>query len=77
MPEALRPELIIGNSKGYAMARRLKIPMVRVGFPIHDRVGGSRILHVGYKGAQQLFDTIVNAILTEKQTESRIGYSYM
>ena len=77
MPEEMRPELIIGNSKGYAMARRLKIPMVRVGFPIHDRVGGSRILHVGYKGAQQLFDTIVNAILTEKQTESRIGYSYM
>jgi nitrogenase molybdenum-iron protein NifN len=59
------------------MARRLKIPMVRVGFPIHDRIGGSRILHVGYKGAQQLFDTIVNAILTEKQTESRIGYAYM
>lgn len=77
MPEDLRPELIIGNSKGYAMARRLKIPLVRVGFPIHDRVGGSRILHVGYKGAQQLFDTIVNAVLTEKQTESGIGYSYM
>jgi len=77
MPEDLRPEIIIGNSKGYAMARRLKIPLVRVGFPIHDRVGGARILHVGYKGAQQLFDNIVNAILTEKQTESRIGYSYM
>ncbi|WP_321492120.1 nitrogenase component 1 [uncultured Desulfobacter sp.] len=77
MPEDLRPELIIGNSKGYAMARRLKIPMVRVGFPIHDRIGGSRILHVGYKGAQQLFDNIVNTILTAKQTASRIGYSYM
>ncbi|WP_020588290.1 nitrogenase component 1 [Desulfobacter curvatus] len=75
--EDLRPEIIIGNSKGYAMARRLKIPMVRVGFPIHDRIGGSRILHVGYKGALQLFDNIVNTILTAKQTESRIGYSYM
>lgn len=77
MPEDLRPEIIIGNSKGYAMARRLKIPMVRVGFPIHDRVGGARILHIGYKGAQQLFDNIVNTILTAKQTESRVGYSYM
>jgi len=77
MPEDLRPEIIIGNSKGYAMARRLKIPMVRVGFPIHDRVGGPRILHVGYKGAQQLFDNIVNALLTARQTESRIGYAYM
>ncbi|MGM0654651.1 MAG: nitrogenase component 1 [Thermodesulfobacteriota bacterium] len=77
MPEDLQPEIIIGNSKGYAMARRLKIPMVRVGFPIHDRVGGPRILHVGYKGAQQLFDNIVNALLTARQTESRIGYAYM
>jgi nitrogenase molybdenum-iron protein NifN len=77
MPEDLRPEIIIGNSKGYAMARRLKIPMVRVGFPIHDRVGGPRILHVGYKGAQQLFDNIVNTLLTARQTESRIGYAYM
>nr|WP_319495641.1 nitrogenase component 1 [uncultured Desulfobacter sp.] len=48
-----------------------------MGFPIHDRIGGSRILHVGYKGALQLFDNIVNTILTVKQTESRIGYAYM
>jgi len=40
-------------------------------------VGGPRILHVGYKGAQQLFDNIVNALLTARQTESRIGYAYM
>ena len=77
MPEDRKPELIIGNSKGYAMARRLNIPLVRVGFPIHDRVGGARILHVGYKGAQQLFDNIVNTILTARQTESKIGYAYM
>ena len=56
---------------------KMDIPLVRVGFPIHDRVGGARILHVGYKGAQQLFDTIVNTILTARQTESKIGYSYM
>ena len=77
MPEDQKPELVIGNSKGYAMARRLNIPLVRVGFPIHDRVGGARILHVGYKGAQQLFDNIVNTILTARQTESKIGYAYM
>ena len=75
LPET--PDLIIGNSKGYAMARRLKVPLVRAGFPIHDRVGGSRILHIGYKGAQNLFDTIVNAILEKRQTESSVGYSYM
>lgn len=73
----LAPDLVIGNSKGYAMARRLKVPMVRVGFPIHGRIGGSRILHIGYKGAQNLFDTIVNALLETRQTESSVGYAYM
>ncbi|THB79608.1 MAG: nitrogenase [Desulfobacteraceae bacterium] len=73
----LKPDLVIGNSKGYAMARRLKIPLVRVGFPIHDRVGGTRILHIGYKGALHLFDTIINALLHMQQDSSQFGYSYM
>jgi nitrogenase molybdenum-iron protein NifN len=50
---------------------------VRVGFPIHDRIGGQRILHLGYRGAQQLFDRITNAILTHQQETSSVGYSYM
>ena len=73
----LKPDLLIGNSKGYGIARDLGIPLVRVGFPIHDRIGGQRILHLGYRGAQQLFDRIVNALLEYKQQTSEIGYSYM
>ena len=73
----LKPDLLIGNSKGYGIARDLGIPLVRVGFPIHDRIGGQRILHLGYRGAQQLFDCIVNALLEHKQQTAEIGYSYM
>lgn len=73
----LEPDFVIGNSKGYTMARHLNVPLVRVGFPIHDRVGGSRILHIGYKGTQQLFDTIVNTLLQTRQDTSKIGYAYM
>jgi nitrogenase molybdenum-iron protein NifN len=73
----LSPDFAIGNSKGYTMARHLNIPLVRVGFPIHDRLGGSRILHIGYRGTQQLFDTIVNTLLYERQDRSEIGYAYM
>ena len=73
----LKPDLLIGNSKGYGIARDLGIPLVRVGFPIHDRIGGQRILHLGYRGTQQLFDRIVNALLEYKQQTSEIGYSYM
>jgi len=70
-------DIIIGNSKGYYLAKNLNIPLVRAGFPIHDRIGGQRILHVGYEGTQQLFDRIVNALIEHKQRSSAIGYSYI
>lgn len=75
--EEIEPDLIIGNSKGYKLARKLNLPMVRTGFPVHDRLGGQRILHIGYSGTQQLFDTIVNATIEQRQESSPVGYSYM
>ncbi len=75
--EALKPDFIIGHSKGYHLARKLDIPMIRVGFPIHDRIGGQRLMHIGYRGAQNLFDLIANTLLDKKQSSSDIGYSYM
>ncbi len=75
--KTLSPDLLIGNSKGYSFGKKIKVPLIRVGFPIHDRFGGQRILHIGYRGAQNLFDTIVNTIIEERQKSSDIGYSYM
>lgn len=75
--EKLGADIFIGNSKGYPNARKLKVPLIRVGFPIHDRIGGGRILHLGYRGAQELFDRIVNTLLENKQESSPVGYSYM
>jgi len=53
------------------------VPLIRVGFPVHDRIGGQRILHLGYRGAQHLFDLVVNTLLEVKQDSSAIGYSYL
>jgi nitrogenase molybdenum-iron protein NifN len=75
--QELQPDLLIGNSKGYSLARRMKVPLIRVGFPIHDRLGGARMLHVGYRGAQQLFDRIANTLIEKRQQESAVGYTYM
>jgi nitrogenase molybdenum-iron protein NifN len=75
--EKLEPDLLIGHSKGYHLAKRWRIPLVRVGFPIHDRFGGPRILHLGYRGAQNLLDQIVNAMIEHKQETSPVGYGYM
>lgn len=72
-----KPDLVIGHSKGYSLARKLGIPLVRIGFPVHDRVGGSRLLHIGYKGAQTLFDRIANTLLELRQSKSDVGYTYL
>jgi nitrogenase molybdenum-iron protein NifN len=73
----LKPDFLIGSSKGYSIARKLNVPLLRVGFPIHDRIGGQRVLHLGYRGAQELYDRIINALLEVKQGNSNVGYSYL
>jgi nitrogenase molybdenum-iron protein NifN len=73
----LKPDLLLGSSKGYPVARELGAPLVRVRFPIHDRLGGQRVLHLGYRGAQRLYDQIVNTMLERRQDDSGVGYSYL
>jgi nitrogenase molybdenum-iron protein NifN len=75
--EVLKPDLLVGSSKGYAMSRRLGIPLLRAGFPIHDRVDGARLLHLGYRGAQQFFDRICNLLIEAEQNRSPVAYAYM
>jgi nitrogenase molybdenum-iron protein NifN len=74
---SLKPDFLIGSSKGYQIARSLNAPLIRVGFPIHDRIGGQRVLHLGYRGAQELYDRVVNALLEVKQETSTVGYAYL
>ena len=62
------PEILIGNSNGKYIAKALNIPLVRVGLPIHDRVGAQRILTVGYRGAMEFLDNITNTILEATDT---------
>ncbi len=72
-----KPDMMVGNSKGFKISKKYNIPLIRVGFPIHDRSGGQRLLHIGYEGAIRLFDTIVNTIIQQKQENSDVGYTYM
>lgn len=75
--ESSMADLYVGHSKGYALSRRRNIPLVRAGFPLHDRFGGQRLLHLGWRGATQLLDRIVNEILEKRQDESAVGWSYL
>jgi len=72
-----QPDLLIGSSKLYPLAREIQRPLLRVGFPLHDRFGAQRQLTVGYAGTQALFDQLVNLVLEAKQDASVTGYSYL
>ncbi len=38
---------------------------------------GPRLVHLGYRGAQQLFDRLANTLIEAAQDASSVGYSYM
>ena len=69
-------DLVIGNGKGYKTSLKMDVPLVRTGFPIHDRFGGQRVRVLGFGGTQELFDRIVNALIERKQEDSDVGYTY-
>lgn len=56
-------ELIIGNTYGKYIARAEGVPIVRMGWPILDRLGHSYFPVVGYKGALRIIEKISNALL--------------
>ena len=68
-------DLLVGNSKGYAMARAMGRPLLRVGFPVHDRLHGARMRLLGYAGTQELLDRISDALIGAEQADSRVGYT--
>lgn len=66
-----KANLLIGNSDGRRIEHSLGIPLIRRGFPIHDRVGGQRLKLLGYEGTLTLLDEITNAILSRKEAGFR------
>jgi len=71
MAEKLGANIMIGNSDGRRMEDQLKIPLVRRGFPIHDRMGGQRLRMLGYEGSLLLLDDITNGLLGRKEKSFR------
>lgn len=63
--------IAIGHSDGRYLTEKEGIPLVRRGFPIHDRVGGQRIQTVGYTGTMLFLDQITNTLLERKLTNYR------
>lgn len=67
----LGANIAIGHSDGRYLTEREGIPLVRVGFPIHDRIGGQRLLSVGYTGTAMFLDRVTNTLLEHKYKHYR------
>ncbi|AOY76608.1 nitrogenase component 1 [Clostridium formicaceticum] len=58
--------VLIGTSEGKFITEKDGVPLVRIGFPVHDRVGAQRRTYTGYEGSMQFLDEITNTLLEEK-----------
>ena len=65
-----KPDIIFGNTYTKYIARDEDIPLIRVGFPIYDRVGHQYFPVVGYRGAMRLMETILNALLDRQDRDA-------
>jgi len=65
-----KPDLIFGNTYAKYIARDEDIPLIRVGFPIYDRVGHQYFPVVGYRGAMDLMVKILNALLDRQDRDA-------
>ncbi len=56
-------DLLIANSNAKSLAKKLDIPLYRLGFPIFDRLGNGHRSTVGYDGTTQLLFDIGNLFM--------------
>ncbi len=67
----LKPNIMIGNSDGKFIWEKENIPLIRVGFPVHDHIGAQRKLIIGYTGSMTYLDEITNTLLDLKHSGYR------
>ena len=63
-------DLLIANSNAAAIARRLGIPLYRMGFPVFDRLGNGLRCGVGYRGTTELLFNIGNLLMEVEEASS-------
>lgn len=66
-----RVNVLLGHSDGKFVEEKESVPLVRIGFPIHDRVGAQRQMHIGYNGTALLLDRIANTLIEAKHSGFR------
>lgn len=60
-------QLLLTNSHGVESAHRLGIPILRIGFPQYDLVGGFQRCWFGYRGTSQALFDLANLVMSHHQ----------
>lgn len=60
-------QLLLGNSHAVDSASRLQVPILRIGFPQYDLLGGFQRCWFGYRGTQQALFDIANLMVAHHQ----------
>jgi len=63
---AVDADLIVTHAHGRQMSDRLGIPLLRVGFPIFDRLGPAHQMRVGYQGVRDFLFEVANLFLANE-----------
>jgi len=68
-------QLLIGNSHAVHSAERLELPILRVGFPLYDIIGGYQKTWIGYRGTRQTLFDLANLVINFAHEEIEPYYS--
>jgi nitrogenase molybdenum-iron protein beta chain len=63
-------DLIMGNTYAKYISRDEDIPLVRMGFPIYDRVGHQYFPYVGYRGTLRMVEKILFALMDRQDRDA-------
>jgi len=58
-------DLLVTHSHGRQAAQRLNKPLLRIGFPVFDRIGNAHRRMVGYRGSMDLIFEMANLMLDQ------------
>ncbi|MDY6991518.1 MAG: nitrogenase iron-molybdenum cofactor biosynthesis protein NifN [Pseudomonadota bacterium] len=64
---AQKAQIVLSNAHAVDSAKRLGIPLLRVGFPQFDWVGGYQRTWIGYRGSRQVLFDLANLLLSQHQ----------
>ncbi len=65
-----RPDVIMGNTYCKYICRDMDIPLLRIGFPIYDRIGHSYVPVVGYRGGMHMLLKLLDLLMDRQDRDA-------